>query len=153
MGVTWEDYDRFSRAVREGENCRVAFDGKDIELMVLGPFHESLRGIIDAFIAIVARELGVEHQAVGSTTWKRKTVKRGIESDVSYYFDAAKRVAFAAAFARRSNKVKALQPFSPVFISEKRPDEYRQYVLKYADEIPALPQWDSHPGRPSRSQR
>jgi Uma2 family endonuclease len=82
MGVTWEDYDRFSRAVREGENCRVAFDGKDIELMVLGPFHESLRGIIDAFIAIVARELGVEHQAVGSTTWKRKKVKRGIESDV-----------------------------------------------------------------------
>ena len=105
-GVTWADYDRFSRAVREGENCRVAFDGKDIELMVLGPFHESLRGIIDAFIAIVARELGVEHQAVGSTTWKRKKVKRGIESDVSYYFDAAKLVAFAAAFARRSNKVK-----------------------------------------------
>jgi hypothetical protein len=32
MGVTWEDYDRFSRDVREGENCRVAFDGKDIEL-------------------------------------------------------------------------------------------------------------------------
>jgi hypothetical protein len=30
-GVTWEDYDRFSRAVREGESCRVAFDGKDIE--------------------------------------------------------------------------------------------------------------------------
>lgn len=48
VGVTWEDYDRFSRAVREGENCRVAFDGKDIQLMFLGPFHESLRGIVDA---------------------------------------------------------------------------------------------------------
>jgi Uma2 family endonuclease len=105
-GVTWEDYDRFSRAIREGENCRVAFDGTDMELMVLGPFHESLRGIVDAFIAIVARELGVDHRAVGSTTWKRKKVKRGIESDVSYYFDAAKLAAYAEAFARRSNKVK-----------------------------------------------
>ena len=97
-GVTWEDYDRFSRAVREGENCRVAFDGKDIELMVLGPFHESLRGIVDAFIAMMARELGLEHQAIGSTSWKRKKVKRGIESDVSYYFDVAKLMAYAEAF-------------------------------------------------------
>jgi Uma2 family endonuclease len=105
-GVTWEDYDRFSRAVRDGENCRVAFDGKDIELMVLGPFHESIRGIVDAFIAIVARELGVEHRAVGSTTWKRKKVKRGIESNMSYYFDAAKLTAYNEAFARRSDKVK-----------------------------------------------
>ena len=105
-GVTWEFYDRFSRAVREGDNCRVAFDGTDMELMVLGPFHESLRGIVDAFIAIVARELGIEHRAVGSATWKRKKVKRGIESDVSYYFDAAKLAAYAEAFARRSNKIK-----------------------------------------------
>jgi Uma2 family endonuclease len=105
-GVTWEDYDRFSRAVREGENCRVAFDGNDIELMVLGPLHESLRAIVNAFIATIAEELSVEHQAVRSTTWKRKKVKRGIESDMSYYFDAAKLAAFAEAFARRSDNVK-----------------------------------------------
>ena len=98
-GVTWEDYDRFSRAARDGENYRVAFDGKDIELIVLGPFHESLSGIADAFIATVARELGIEHRPVGSTTWKRKKVRRGIESDVSYYFDATKLTAFAEAFA------------------------------------------------------
>jgi Uma2 family endonuclease len=105
-GVTWEDYERFSRAVLEGDNCRVAFDGKDIELIVFGPFHESLRAIADALIAIVARELGIEHRAVGSTTWKRKNLKRGIESNVSYYFDTSKLAAFAAAFARRSNKIK-----------------------------------------------
>jgi Uma2 family endonuclease len=105
-GVTWEDYDRFSRAVGEGENCRVAFDGKDLELMVLGPFHESLRAIVDAFVAIVARELGIEHRSLGSTTWKRKNLNRGIESNVSYYFDATKLIAFAKAFARRSNKIK-----------------------------------------------
>jgi hypothetical protein len=105
-GVTWEDYERFSRAVLEGDNCRVAFDGKDIELIVFGPFHESLRAIADALIAIVARELGIEHRPVGSTTWKRKNLKRGIESNVSYYFDTSKLAAFAAAFARRSNKIK-----------------------------------------------
>ncbi len=37
---------------------------------------------------------------------RRKNLKRGIESDVSYYFDTSKLAAFAAAFARRSNKIK-----------------------------------------------
>jgi hypothetical protein len=45
--------------------------------MTLGPFHESLGGIIAVFIATIAAELGVEHQPVGATTWKRKSVKRG----------------------------------------------------------------------------
>ena len=103
--VTWEYYESFVDAVADGENLRVAFDGKDIEVMTLGPFHESLGGIVAVFIATIAAELGVEHQPVGSTTWKRKNVKRGVESDLCYYFDPAKLVTFTEAFARRSNKV------------------------------------------------
>jgi Uma2 family endonuclease len=103
--VTWELYESFVESIAEGENLRVAFDGKDIELMTLGPFHESLGGIVAVFIATIATELGIEHQQVGSTTWKRKSVKRGVESDLCYYFDPAKLATFAEAFARRSNKV------------------------------------------------
>lgn len=103
--VTWEYYENFVDAIAEGENLRVAFDGKDIEVMTLGPFHESLGGIVAVFIATIATELGVEHQPVGSTTWKRKKVKRGVESDLCYYFDPAKLAAFTEAFARRSNKL------------------------------------------------
>src|SRR5262249_18775840 len=76
--VTWEFYESFVESVANGENIRVAFDGKDIEVMTLGPFHESFGGIIATFAA----ELGVEHQPVGATTWKRKSVKRGVESDL-----------------------------------------------------------------------
>jgi Uma2 family endonuclease len=103
--VTWEFYENFVDAIADGENLRVAFDGKDIEMLTLGPFHESLGAIVAVFIATIATELGVEHQAVGSTTWKRKKVKRGVESDLCYYFDPVKLAAFAEAFARRSNNV------------------------------------------------
>ncbi len=103
--VTWEFYESFVESIAEGENIRVAFDRKNIEAMTLGPFHESLRGIVAVFIATIATELGVEHQAVGSTTWKRKKVKRGVESDLCYYFDPPKLATFAEVFARRSNKV------------------------------------------------
>ena len=103
--VTWEFYESFVDAIADGENLRVAFDGNDIEVMTLGPFHESLGAIVAVFIATIATEMGVEHQPVGSTTWKRKKVKRGVESDLCYYFDPAKLVTFAEAFARRSNKL------------------------------------------------
>ena len=38
--VTWDAYENLVDALGERENCRVAFDGKDIEMMTLGPFHE-----------------------------------------------------------------------------------------------------------------
>jgi Uma2 family endonuclease len=95
--VTWDTYERLVDALGEGENCRVAFDGKDIEMMTLGPFHERQRSLLEFFITIVAGELKIRRQPMGSTTWRRKKLKRAIESDLCYYFDPAKLAAAAAA--------------------------------------------------------
>ncbi len=105
-GVPWEFYASLVGAVRKGASCRIAFDGKDIELMTVGPFHDLLKTYIDAFVSIVAEELTIDCQSVGSTTWKRKKIKRGVESDLCYYFDPAKINACSRSAARRSNSVK-----------------------------------------------
>jgi len=97
IDVTWNDYERLVEQIGESRSCRVAFDGKDIEMMTLGPFQERQKSLLDWFIMIVAGELKVERQPMGSTTWKRKKLKRAIESDVCYYFDPAKLAAAAAA--------------------------------------------------------
>jgi Uma2 family endonuclease len=97
VGVTWDDYENLVNQVGEARNCRIAFDGNDIEMMTLGPWHESENSLLDAFIAIVAGELKIERRPMGSTTWKRKHLKRAIESDLCYYFDPAKLAAAAAA--------------------------------------------------------
>jgi len=97
IDVTWDDYERLVEQIGQSRNCRVAFDGKDIEMMTLGPLHERQKSLLDRFIMIVASELKVEHQPMGSTTWKRKKLKRAIESDLCYYFDPAKLAAAAAA--------------------------------------------------------
>ena len=97
VDVTWDCYESLVEQIGESRNCRVAFDGKDIEMMTLGPFHERQKSLLDWFIMIVAAELKIERQPMGSTTWKRKKLKRAIESDVCYYFDPAKLAAAAAA--------------------------------------------------------
>ncbi len=97
VGVTWDDYENLVNQVGDARNYRIAFDGKDIEMMTLGPWHESEKSLLEAFIAIVAGELKIERRPMGSTTWKRKHLKRAIESDLCYYFDPAKLAAATAA--------------------------------------------------------
>jgi hypothetical protein len=70
--VTWDDFERFVDSIDEREICRVAIDGKDIEMMTLGPWHESEKSLLESFVAIVASELRIRRQPLGSTTWKRK---------------------------------------------------------------------------------
>jgi Uma2 family endonuclease len=89
-GVTSDDYEGLVEALGEGGNYRVAFDGKDIEMMTLGPFHERQKAGLELFITIVAGELKIRRQPMGSATWRRKTLERAIESDLCYYFDPAK---------------------------------------------------------------
>jgi Uma2 family endonuclease len=103
--VSWDDCERMVDSVCEGEGYRIAFDGKDIELMTIGPRHESRKSLLDMFIAIVASALRIDRRPMGSTTWKRKLVGRGIESDLSYYFDPIKRAAYEAAGARQSDNI------------------------------------------------
>jgi Uma2 family endonuclease len=80
IDATWDEYEKPFEQIGDTRNCRIAFDGKDIEMMTLGPFHERQKSLLDWFVMIVASELKIERQPMGSTTWKRKKLKRAIES-------------------------------------------------------------------------
>jgi Uma2 family endonuclease len=104
-GATWEDYERYAAAIGEGANVRLAFDGRDIEIMTTGPRHDSLRELLSAFVNMIAVELDIDLEALGQTTWMRPGVNRGLESDLCYYFDPAKIAVWAAAMELKSNDV------------------------------------------------
>jgi Uma2 family endonuclease len=57
--------------------------------MSIGPLHDWILSLLTVFVEIISEELKIECIPMGSTTWKRKQVKRGIESDQCYYFDPA----------------------------------------------------------------
>ena len=104
-GATWDLYDRLSDAIGEGHNIRLAFDGKDLEIMTVGPLHEGLKELLGSFVKELAVGLRVEYMALGQTTWKRADVRRGIEADLCFYFGREKLAAAEAAMARGSNDV------------------------------------------------
>ena len=87
-GVDWHTYEQLSNAIGEGQQVRLIFDGKDLEIMVTGNIHERYKVLLGRIVDAVIMGLDVDNLGCGQTTWK--TVSRGLEADLSYYFDPAK---------------------------------------------------------------
>ena len=81
-GVSWNFYDRLTDAISERSSVRVAFDGKDLEIMVVGPVHEGLGDRLGVFIGEVCDVLDLDSYGLGRTTWKRQEVEPGLEADL-----------------------------------------------------------------------
>jgi Putative restriction endonuclease len=97
-GVDRELYNRLDEAIGEGQHVRLAYDGKDLELMTTGHIHESFKMRMGTFVGAVTAGLDVDHLSAGQTTES----DRGLEADQSYYFDPEKLRVARAALARRS---------------------------------------------------
>ncbi len=104
-GASWKFYDWLTDALGARAPFRVAYDGRDIEIMTLGPKHERSKDLLGLFIDYVSTGLEIDCEGLGSTTWKRPELGRGIESDLCYCFDPAKLEACEAADARDTNNV------------------------------------------------
>ena len=103
--IPWDLYDRLSDAIGDGQKVHLAYDGRDLEIMVTGPTHEDAKESFQVFIKAVALELRIRCRGLGQTTWKRPETLRGIEADLCYFFDPAKLAIVADARTRRSNNV------------------------------------------------
>jgi Uma2 family endonuclease len=99
-GVTWEAYQSLSRAGSEGGHVRLAYDGKDLEIMTTGNVHEHLKERLGLFVQAVASWSRIAHEACGETTWDAAEAERGLQADLSYYFDPEKVRVARAALAR-----------------------------------------------------
>ena len=88
--VPWDIYDRLSDTISEGQNIHLAYDGKDLEIMVVGREHEDFKDLFSRFINAITDDLHVPSRGAGQTTWKRPEILRGLEGDLCYYFRADK---------------------------------------------------------------
>jgi Uma2 family endonuclease len=99
-GVDWHTYNQLSEATGEGRNVRLIYDGKDLEVMVTGNVHEHYKELLSKIVNAVTMGLDIDYVGCGQTTWK--TEIRGLEADLSYYFDPDKVRVAKDALARKS---------------------------------------------------
>lgn len=85
QNVSWETFEALLKDTGEDRNSRFAYDCGTLEIMTPLFEHENPKIQLDRFIFALAEELEIEIKSAGSTTLKRRFVKRGIEPDNCYY--------------------------------------------------------------------
>jgi hypothetical protein len=100
-GVDWHTYHSLSEATGEDQHVRLAYDGKDLEIIIVtSNIHEHLKELINKIVSAVTSGLEIDYLSYGETTWQSEV--RGLQADLSYYFDPAKIQAARDALARES---------------------------------------------------
>jgi Uma2 family endonuclease len=99
-GVDWHTYHALSEAVGEGQHVRLAYDGKDLEIMVTSYLHERWKELLSKIVNALTTWLNIDCVSCGETTWD--TDVRGLQADLSYYFDPEKIRVSREALARQS---------------------------------------------------
>lgn len=87
-GVSWEAYEQILRDLKE-RRIRVTYDRGKLEMMAPLAFHEEWKTRIAMLISLMCMERDLDFQPLGSTTFRRKGLKKGIEPDECYYVQHA----------------------------------------------------------------
>ncbi|OYV78745.1 MAG: hypothetical protein B7Z73_19445 [Planctomycetia bacterium 21-64-5] len=83
-GISWELYEQ----LRENEanwHVHMAYDNGRLELMSPSQDHEAIKSLIARLIEAFTEEMGIPLRSLGSTTWKRPELAKGLEPDECYY--------------------------------------------------------------------
>jgi len=103
--ASWRVYETWVDSLPESTPVRMAYDGRNLEIMTKGPDHEGYRQLLGHLVVEIARSSKLPLKGLGETTWKRSEIQRGIEADQCYYFNSEK--LRAAAKSRGDNDVTA----------------------------------------------
>jgi Uma2 family endonuclease len=84
--VTWERYEQLrDETDAAGSHVRITYDQGRMALMSPLPSHEKVKTMTGGFIELAAVELDIPCARLGSTTWKRRDLRKGLEADECYY--------------------------------------------------------------------
>lgn len=91
-GVSWQTYERLLEDFTDRSVPHFTYDRGTLEIMSPTAKHEKLNRAINLLVEIVAEELGIDVENYGSTTFKRRDIKRGFEPDTCFYIQNLARV-------------------------------------------------------------
>jgi len=90
--VDWHTYGRLLRAFAERPAMRLTYDRGVLEIMSPLQEHEGGAYLLGRFVDTLTEELGLTVKADGSTTFRRRRQRRGLEPDNSYWIANEPRV-------------------------------------------------------------
>jgi Uma2 family endonuclease len=90
--VSWETYEHLLADHIDASSPRFTYDQGMLEIVTLSSRLEELTEVMAAIAELVAEERGVEFINLGSTTFRRQDLKRGLEPERCLYLQNVERI-------------------------------------------------------------
>ncbi|MEO0406564.1 MAG: Uma2 family endonuclease [Cyanobacteria bacterium P01_A01_bin.135] len=84
-GVSWGTYQALVRDLESEPGKRLTYDQEILEIMVPLPSHEGYKKLLGRMVEVTTEETETEIRSLGSTTWSREDLRKGLEADECYY--------------------------------------------------------------------
>ena len=92
-GVSWETYERLRDELDDArQRVYITYDDGRMVLMSPRPEHERWKRLTGRLVETLTLELNIPIASLGSATWRRRDVKKGLEADECYYIQHEKDV-------------------------------------------------------------
>ncbi|MEX2141050.1 MAG: Uma2 family endonuclease [Pirellulales bacterium] len=91
QNVSWDTYEKLVEEI-VNPGTRLAYDEGLLEIMSPLERHDRFKELLGRLVDVVTEELDMSCRSTGSTTWRRKKKKKGLEADKSYYLTNAPKV-------------------------------------------------------------
>lgn len=89
--VSWGEYLRIARSLGD-RRVRTTYDRGRLVIVSPGPYHEGINKALDQMVIILAEEFELPSSDLGSTTFRRADLKKGLEPDNCHYFENSPRI-------------------------------------------------------------
>jgi Uma2 family endonuclease len=91
--VDWETYEQLLKVFEGRRRVKLTYDRGDLEIMVPSQEHEKDGEFLARMVVILTEEFHLPVQHGGSTTLKRKRMKKGLEPDKCFWIANAAKLA------------------------------------------------------------
>jgi Uma2 family endonuclease len=85
QGIHWDTYQNLIKDLESQPGTRLTYDNGILEITMPLPPHERFKRLLGRFVEVMTEELEIEVCSLGSTTWSRKDLQKGLEPDECYY--------------------------------------------------------------------
>ena len=83
--IDWQQFESIIEELGEKRNTRIAYLDGELEIVMPLPHHEKVKVLISYFVQALLDELAIDFEGFGSTTFKDKAKKAGLEPDECFY--------------------------------------------------------------------
>src|SRR5262249_3496407 len=90
--ISWETYEHLLADFAESSGHRLSYDGGTLEIMSPLEEHEESNRTLNLLVKTVAEEREIEIRNLGSTTFKRQDLGKGVEADSCFYIQNVERL-------------------------------------------------------------